>query len=363
MFAGKRGTGDVSHHAYLVVFELILVASVFLALMGYVKSLEENTLFEKSYLSKDLALLMNTIYASPSQVSYVYSAKFDLSRFNFVFQDSAVTVYEVFGSASNSFGSADSRNIKGAKIYYPFGSDANIKFGAPTISNPNALLFSFADSSVTISSGDIVSSLFCPEVVTKDSSAHKVVIDPGHGIDTRFGPSGTGLGAGLADPSTGVREQDLVKAIAVSLSGVLQQDGYETGLARQNDDYVSMQDRLAIASADDVSIVISIHVSKGPSDTARAYIFSNSASSIKSEKLACFILKELSLKFRNITKAEIVFLDSGDLIDGSPFSILNSKKVSVLLEIGSIGLRSGILSRSSIEIAVPIKEAVKKYYE
>ena len=57
---------------YFRMFEIIMAAIVVLGILLFAKGVTEGTDLEKEYLSRDIALLLDTIYASPGDVSYTY---------------------------------------------------------------------------------------------------------------------------------------------------------------------------------------------------------------------------------------------------------------------------------------------------
>ena len=65
-----------------------LLVFVFILMLKYVKSIENDTEFQNIFLSKDIALLMNTLYSAPGNVEYTYSSgKFDLTKFSLEITD------------------------------------------------------------------------------------------------------------------------------------------------------------------------------------------------------------------------------------------------------------------------------------
>ncbi|MFH0979060.1 MAG: N-acetylmuramoyl-L-alanine amidase [Candidatus Woesearchaeota archaeon] len=346
---GLRASLDPTHHLYLVLFELFLVAIVFIALMSYVKSLQENTLLEKSYLSKDLALLSTAIYSSPGDVFYVYThPKIGLQRYNFIFQQGSVIV-----SDASSY-----------KISYPYGLSPKIKASSISIDKPIGILFSLSDSNLYITASTLEQTISCPDVETKASGDRIVAIDPGHGVDTRLSSPTSASGAGSVFGT--LIEQDLTKNIGSALSYQLNQAGVKTIVTSSGDSFVSMQERLSTVSRDDVSLVISLHTGNElpPFNGIRAFIYSSSSKSLQSEKLACLVLKQFALKFPAITSIELNRLDASALegID-NPMLVLYGDKPSVLIEIGNLQLESGLLKEQSPSIAEPIVKAIQSYYE
>jgi hypothetical protein len=89
VFATKRkaqstwATGE--QIAYLLIFSTYV-----LILSAFIYEIKNNTFFEKNYLTRDLAFTTSTLYASPSDVSYVYAE--DMSRFDFRISNNAARV-------------------------------------------------------------------------------------------------------------------------------------------------------------------------------------------------------------------------------------------------------------------------------
>jgi N-acetylmuramoyl-L-alanine amidase len=79
------------------------------------------------------------------------------------------------------------------------------------------------------------------------------VIDPGHG----------GRDTGAIGP-TNVREKDVVLAIAHRLARRLRADGFEVVLTRDDDRYLTLDRRTAIANESEGDLLVSIHANAHP---------------------------------------------------------------------------------------------------
>ena len=87
----------------------------------------------------------------------------------------------------------------------------------------------------------------------------KIVIDPGHGGKD---PGAIGVG--------GVAEKDIVLAVARKLALKLKRGmGVEVVLTRNDDSFVDLKDRTAIANAEQADLFISLHVNASPNTDAR----------------------------------------------------------------------------------------------
>lgn len=77
---------------------------------------------------------------------------------------------------------------------------------------------------------------------------HTVVVDPGHGGKD---PGATGLG--------GLREKDVNLQLSQMLAGRLRDEGFEVILTREDDRYLDLEQRTAIAESRSADLFISIH--------------------------------------------------------------------------------------------------------
>ena len=86
----------------------------------------------------------------------------------------------------------------------------------------------------------------------------KIVLDPGHGGKD---PGAIGVG--------GLAEKDIVLAVAKKLAAKLESQGINVVLTRKDDRYVPLEDRTAIANAENADLFISLHVNASPNAEAR----------------------------------------------------------------------------------------------
>ncbi|MBI4529329.1 MAG: N-acetylmuramoyl-L-alanine amidase [Deltaproteobacteria bacterium] len=87
----------------------------------------------------------------------------------------------------------------------------------------------------------------------------KIVLDPGHGGKD---PGAIGIG--------GVAEKDIVLSVARKLAKKLKREmGIDVVLTRQDDTFVPLEDRTAIANAEEADLFISLHTNASPNPEAR----------------------------------------------------------------------------------------------
>ena len=84
MLGKKRGTIGI---LYRSIISLILVLFVLGSMMYFISEIEDRSLFEKLYLSRDMALLANTIQSTPGDAVVSYTQPdIDLSKHNYDFE-------------------------------------------------------------------------------------------------------------------------------------------------------------------------------------------------------------------------------------------------------------------------------------
>tara|TARA_R110002094_G_scaffold12419_5_gene22534 strand:- start:1145 stop:2371 length:1227 start_codon:yes stop_codon:yes gene_type:complete len=116
-----------------------------------------------------------------------------------------------------------------------------------------------------------------PEPKTAQADAFVVVIDPGHG--------GIDPGAERDD----VAEKNLMLLLARGLQDALKRSGVEAILTRDEDIFVALETRVAIAHQMRADVFVSLHadiLSQGRAHGATVYILSDAASDVATEHLA-----------------------------------------------------------------------------
>lgn len=112
-----------------------------------------------------------------------------------------------------------------------------------------------------------------------EETAPLVVLDPGHG---GFDPGASSL--------EGAREKDIVLALALAVRDrLVALGGVRVALTREEDRYVPLEGRPALAEALGADIFVSIHADSAPSDEAsgaNAYVLSTRASDREAQALA-----------------------------------------------------------------------------
>ena len=66
---GKKGASEV---LILKAFDLVLAAITILTMIMFLKNTWDDTFLEKTYMARDLGMLITTAYASPGELDYCY---------------------------------------------------------------------------------------------------------------------------------------------------------------------------------------------------------------------------------------------------------------------------------------------------
>ncbi|PIN79546.1 hypothetical protein COV16_03640 [Candidatus Woesearchaeota archaeon CG10_big_fil_rev_8_21_14_0_10_34_8] len=111
MFRGKKGEGEVL--VLMNIIQIVLLIMIATGFYYFLTDVKENTLFEKSYASRDIALLLETAESVPGDIEVYYTEpKFDVGAYNYKFSENILRIYE----GENYLYS----------IYYPFFLDTQL---------------------------------------------------------------------------------------------------------------------------------------------------------------------------------------------------------------------------------------------
>ncbi|MBI2357900.1 MAG: N-acetylmuramoyl-L-alanine amidase, partial [Deltaproteobacteria bacterium] len=126
----------------------------------------------------------------------------------------------------------------------------------------------------------------------------KIVLDPGHGGKD---PGAIGIG--------GVAEKDIVLSLAKKLAKKLKQEmGVEVVLTRQDDTFIPLEDRTAIANAEEADLFVSLHVNASPNPNLRGIetYYLDNTNDEASIRLAA---RENATSRRNISDLQFILSD------------------------------------------------------
>lgn len=112
-----------------VIIEIVLLVFIAAGFFYFHMTVSKNTLFEKSYASRDIALLLETSQSVPGNIQVYYSQPtFDVGKYSYSFTDNLLQIYEPGNPVS--------------AIYYPFYLDKSLQNFLSTFEQPPAFLIS-----------------------------------------------------------------------------------------------------------------------------------------------------------------------------------------------------------------------------
>ena len=133
----------------------------------------------------------------------------------------------------------------------------------------------------------------------KSAIKNKVVLDPGHG--------GTDYGA----IREGINEKDITLDVSQRVASILKSKGYKVAMTRNEDVYVSLEDRVNFSEKENPEIFVSIHVNSAvatePFGIETHYYHEYSKE--LSEVIQAHLMKEIESKDRGIIKSKFYVIN------------------------------------------------------
>jgi len=270
----KKGVGKqaafFSHDVFLFAVNLLIVGMLAYLFYEYLDNLEDNTITEQTFLTKDMALLLSTLHAAPGDVQLEYAFQgIDSVKYQYTFGKDNVTL---------------SKEGSHFRMMYPFAADTLRPVRTSDIDNPSTIHFGVSGLIFVSDSYLPNSALLCPGLDTTEANwkSKLIVLDPGHGLEL-------GKPTGL----TGNNIEDFIVRL-VTLNLMHSKYNLNTEQTREIA-FVPIKERLAHIKPG--SITLSLHLSNG----GISVIYSLSGKKrIESKKLACLIGKQLQLAFPNV---------------------------------------------------------------
>ncbi|MBI2656395.1 hypothetical protein HYX03_01495 [Candidatus Woesearchaeota archaeon] len=141
-FSNKKGS-LITRENLMHLGMIGILAMVFFILLAYVDTVKKDTQFEMLFLSRDLALLTNTIHSATGDVEYTYVPKeVGLNIFNFEFK-----------ALSNNDNPIVEVSHEGISKNYPYGRPSQIK-DEYLLSGAKSIKFSKSDTKLAINKNE-----------------------------------------------------------------------------------------------------------------------------------------------------------------------------------------------------------------
>jgi len=325
IFSSRRASTE--EQSVFFFGEIILIGIVFLILLSYVNSIRDDTLMEKNYLSRDLALIVDSIYSAPGNIEYSYSFKdVGLEKFVFGFRKQRAVVVE-----ENSE----------LEVKFPYAENL-VSFKPLHITNINDKTLGFvkAGNNFNIQKTDNLNRISCNDVSAPKHENDDILIDYG------------GSDSGHVNEET--NEAEITRSIANSFKILSTEEDINVDFTWdvEHDSEISLDERLGIVKDKSPEIFISIRVGSRSDNSNYAKAFVPEYSK-KSAELACNIINSLLDRYDDITGVSII---------PSKDAIVNANDVSVLLELGNIQNEKNIIKRHT-DTAQAIIGGIKDYWE
>lgn len=318
MFKQKRG--QITTMVLWFMIDLVLAIVIFFILSSYVDRAAEYTTFEKNFLARDIALLIDTLYAAPGNVITNYSQ--DTLWFTFKFDKNQVQIYDITENPNPPMSD---------RALYPFIEDRNLKFEYKIIT-PGVK----AQKSKSILKKTPPFSWL---------TTNKPIIEPGTSASLQFIKTSQELGVNelininkLQCPVIETEKPESITLVPRTINGTLYTftDSLKEKIKTFIED-TQTKDQIEIEKT-----AIILQITTGKKDAIKAYILPDSP---KSRKLACLILNNILDK--NPTLKADIFLSTN--------SILKKAPVALTLELGK--------NLQTPQTISAISDAFEEYYK
>ncbi len=334
---------DVAVTVYFRIFEILLLVVVIGIISTQVGNVKDSGVYQKKFLSRDLAMIMDSMANARGNLVYYYSPLLitKLQDFEIDFSSNAVIVDEESWPYAANLNYNPAFPPKGkfsALVLKKMGNSLVIEKGSPKTTEINGFL------------------LDCP---TAQLSTTSVIIDPGH----RYSDTDDGLSGGLKDAQgRAIPESELVLKVAAALEPQLKpripevlgtrdlKTSYVAGVLSQQTK--PLRERIAFIASKPDSIIISLHAGKQSKNHNIVKAYVNIDSDERSYRLACLMLNSIATAYRNeITGTAIIPVDLTQLSPEDPKQVLLKGNPGVLLELGNIENPNNKLLGSPVELA------------
>jgi len=366
LFKNKKAT--IFEKPIWFLIDLIVSIVVFIMLLTYVDQVGESLTFERDFISKDIALLIDSVYASPSSLSLKYPQ--NTFWFSYKFEDNQVSVIE--------------RGLLEKKARNEFITDKNLRFTEQTFSpgkefvdkrsfiekyfSPSTL---FSTYKPELPKGTSISLYFLKDKKKLDINKEELLLKPNKPVCGRAATKENSKEKTLlidqGDWDKNDKRPEITGALAFSLDNNLKDKFKEITHTRIGDIKDLQKQRLNVITIqrnkDNADMIIGLYIGsyKDERNVIKAYYSSKSNQKFKdkSKKLACLIINNI------LSNDKLMGIDGISIVE-SDNSLIEKNKIAVLLEIGNININQDKNTALKIdkisEIAKSIGKSTDIYY-
>jgi hypothetical protein len=303
---------------YLI--EAVLISIVIIFFFQYIQSVKDDTMFEKLFLSRDLALMTDTINSVPGDVKYTYQETDKLEKFYYQF----TTNNEITNKIENKVSVYVKDEYKPMGYHYYINKDLNSHY--EKLENPKKIVFGKTQLSTNINSKlvNVVPTDSCSRIETKNE------------INTM-----------KIDYSDDINAYNFANYFSSSIRNVI------VTQTRTKDPTVE-DDRIRTIN-EELPLVLSFRIGSNTDLTSNPIkIYYSQNNKDKSEKLACLIYNNLDEKLSTI-EIKRPIPSSNKLIN------TNKKGIGIMVEIGNDKITNNELFNSKDKIVNDIIKAIGEY--
>ena len=325
----KRGQYHPADILLIPAISLALVFGfVFLPILADITGIQETYYFEKMFLVRDMATIINALYASPGNIVVPYNK--ETFWFTYEFDKYLVAVFDetsILKTKTKYQILADRIDFKNITLNAKFKEDEKSKDNLKEKVTP---IFAKIGNDIVVDNklGKNINELKCINLEPIKELQNKIsVIDAGHG------------GEDDGTIANNFKEKDLAEIIGFSLYELLDNQKFFTREEVNNikvSNFMSRRDILK--NKENLNLILSIHIGdyNSQNNNIKAYYSIESTKEIqqKSMKIACTILNELlKEKELEIDGISVIGIYPEDYNGGD---VLVKDKIAVLFEIGNI---------------------------
>ncbi len=349
LFSSKRA--EAQDQMLWQISQGVFILLYAFGLMSYLQSVGQNPLLEKNYLSRDLALLVQTAYSSPGNIEFSYThEKVNLPNYNFLFQEQYVNVVE---PGSSQY------------IFYWYADDLK----------SNSILNGEARSPKSIQICNIagkvaVGTQSCGSTAKLECNLNiNTIIPPDKKPVILLNPVFGGKETGKVGAEDLIQEKEVARQILLSLKNLDTSSKFQFLSTRdlENDlgetEQLTLDEREQIIKDTNYDILITVSVGNPPPDKnpilakIPKHDKSDTTTIKKNEKLGCIILNSILVNDFQITSLSPIIADDQDKL------LLASKsQLAVSLELGNIEFPQSSLLTDPNKVAKSIYNALIEYY-
>ena len=351
----KRGAYDIVTMNMVILIGLLIVFSAFFPnTLRMVLGIRDTTYFEKTFLVRDMAVTLNTLYSSPGNVIAAYDK--DTLWFSYEFDKGNVLAYDtnpeekiMYPIVHTEFMKFDRKKLEAEFLDEPKTEENLRRKVKPIFAKINDEII--INEQITRS----INELKCEDLQVGEG---KILIDAGHG----------GGDEGIV--ANNKKEKDITGPIGFSIHQKLSTEAFFTrgniGGSVQDQTrkigYNTKEKTTEEVNKNNIEIIISIHTGgvDDLSNNVKSFysLDSNDESQQKSKKLACEIINELARnKDLDITGTSVVGIYPEDYAGGH---ILVQDKIAILLELGNLkNTKSADILTQSNTIGNLIKKGIE----